>query len=121
MPANNNLKLNSLDPSPSGASRYFSGTLSVSSGNIVSVPVMVPKGIMEIACGIVLATPTSSGRIEYTLSPLDNVSSNTANWRAWPAGNVTQSTDDLLMCAVTALRAVCVVGAITYEFVGGGT
>lgn len=82
---------------------------------------MVPKGIVEIACGVVLASVNSSGRIEYTLSPLETVSAGTANWRSWPAGNVTKNTDDLLVCAVTALRAVCVAGAITYELVGGGT
>lgn len=114
------LLLHSLERSGVGAPTHYSGTLSIKSGNLSSVPVVVPAAINRIACGIVLvgAPGDSSGRVEYTLSSMEAISSGDANWRAWPSGNVLINTDDLLLGPVTALRAVCVLGALSYEFVG---
>ncbi len=58
--------------------------------------------------GVVGVSPGAGGTalVEYTLSALDLVKSEDASviWRAWPYGDVSINTDDILDGPVTALR-----------------
>jgi hypothetical protein len=58
-----------------------------------------------------------SGKFQVTTSPDANVDAGTAVWQDWPKGSVTGTDSDLVYGPITALRAVSVSGAITFEVV----
>lgn len=72
----------------------FSGT---------SDSIVLASGMEQISVAL---HPTSSARIEYTLSSLDKVSLGTAKWIVWPLGDITSGKADSLLSAVTAIRGV---------------
>lgn len=110
--------LGSLEQTSAGSPRRYGGTLSIASGNTVSIPILIQTDVRSVSCGVRIVGQNSKGRIEYTLSPINEISEGNAFWMSWPDGDVAVSTDNLLMGPVTALRAVCTAGAIGFEFVG---
>jgi len=80
-------------------------------------PVLVPAGAGLITGWIVaLVISSGSGRVEYSTSSRASVEAGTANWKAWDAGNVSATADDILE-PVTAVRGVRLTGTIILEVI----
>ena len=69
--------------------------------------------------GVVGVSPGAGGTalVEYTLSALDMVKADDASvvWRAWPFGDVSIDTDDVLDGPVTALRMTATTADAQWE------
>jgi hypothetical protein len=80
--------------------------------------VYIPKEIEAVVSVGLVPAGGASGKVQYTLSPPAAVEGATATWRDWPGGVVTETTDDVLVGPVTAVRAVSSSGDVTLEVVG---
>lgn len=96
---------------PTQKTWYASDTLTTASTS--TNVYLMPTGIRYVVAS---ATPSAgvTGCIEYTLSSLDQINSNTANWRAWDNG-VVNAYSDITFNPPTALRLVMVGGAGTIK------
>lgn len=61
-----------------------------------------------------LIISSGSGKIQTTVSSLDNVKASSANWVDWDYGTVTTTTADVFY-NVTAVRGVRTTGTVTIE------
>ena len=121
-------RLQCLKESPIGTCAYHQGTISINAGDTVdphsggisiSDPVYITKGLRTLTCCVIpTGVAASAGRLEYTLSPPDRVADDDATWWIWPKGDVVQPWVDVLVGPVTAMRAVCTAGSLTFEIVG---
>lgn len=97
---------------PAGDTRatfHFHGT--VDSGQ-TSPPLYMPRINRPTSVAI---HPSSSGRVEYTLSPRQAIDNGQALWLTWGEGTVTEGTSSLLAGPVMALRAVAIGGEAQWE------
>jgi hypothetical protein len=58
----------------------------------------------------------STGKIQFTTSPIEDVRDETCVWQDWP-GASTGTVSDVLLGAVTAVRGVSISGEISVELV----
>lgn len=68
-----------------------------------SAPLYIPNTGVDAG---VYVEPTQMAHVEYTFSSKAQVQGGTAEWLAWPLGNVNQPTDDAVSTTITALRLV---------------
>lgn len=66
--------------------------------------------------GLVL-DPDGEAKIQYTLSPIEDVTGGTARWVDWDPGAVTQTTGEYITRPVNAVRVVSNSGAATADVV----
>lgn len=59
--------------------------------------------------------PIGTGQVQATLSSVQDIEAGTARWVPWPSGTVAVTTLDVIVASFTALRAVCLTGAIVVE------
>ena len=121
-------RLQCLEDSKIGTCAFYQGTISINAGDTVdpnsggisiSDPVFMKNGIGRMTvCVIPTGVAQSAGRIEYTLSPPDRVQNDDATWFWWPKGDVVEPWADVMVGPVTAIRAVCTAGSLTFEIVG---
>ena len=103
-----------LPLTPFGAARLgHKETLAVGTG----AAVLIPGGIQQVSIGLA-PQASSSGRVEFTLSPVAEVQAGTALWHSWPHSDVAVTTADVLTAPVTAVRAVVVSGTCDFEVIG---
>lgn len=80
-------------------------------------PMFLPGESGKVESWLVgLAITTGNGKIQYSISPRDNVLAGSGVWRDWDNGVVSSSNDDVFY-PVTAVRGVCTSGAIIVEVV----
>lgn len=84
----------------------FKSTVLSSPGNGVSV--LVPTQVQSISVALILGG-SSSGKVQSTLSPIEDVINDTAIWLDWSAGIVSFTTADVAK-PVTAIRQVNISG-----------
>lgn len=85
---------------------------------VTSDPLYLPP-IKPGQNAIVGVSPGAGGtaKVEYTLSPRELVNAGDASviWRAWPYGDVSSDTDELLEGPVTALRMTATTANADWE------
>lgn len=86
-------------------------TMVVSDG-VTSPPVYRADWVREI--GVVL-DPSGTAKMQYTLSPIADVTGGTARWVDWSPGEVTATTSEFLTDPITAIRIVSVSGEVTAD------
>ena len=96
---------NGMMPGYFGISHSFTGT---------SDHVMIQSGFKNVSVAIHPA-PGQTARVEYTLSCRADIDAGNAKWMVWPAGNVSNSTDDALLSHACAIRGVSPSGTARLE------
>lgn len=77
-------------------------------------PVIVPTTITKILARLVISA--GSGSIETSISSVAAIKAGSANWVAWDAGTVTETTDDVSE-RVNGIRVVRATGTVVMELV----
>lgn len=84
----------------------------VVAGSETSQPIYQADIIDEV--GIML-DPEGEAKLQYTLSPIDDVTGGTASWVDWDPGAVTDVTSEFIAKPLTAFRVVSNSGEVTAE------
>lgn len=65
----------------------------------------------------VIVSSGNTGKVQVTTSPFAQIELGNETWVDWAKGDVTATTQDVLVGPVTAIRGVSVSGEITFEAV----
>lgn len=63
----------------------------------------------------ITVTPTTTAKVQFTQSSMQDVQNDTAVWVDWPEGDVAVQTIKVMSNSVTAIRLVSVVGSASYS------
>lgn len=91
-----------------------SASVAVNEGE-TSSPVVIRRGSKNVSIAIHPDAEGGAGKAQFTISPLDKIVADEANWFDWAKGSVTQSTFDVAIGPLTAVRGVCTAGSIVME------
>jgi hypothetical protein len=75
----------------------------------------IGRGGARVSCSVIAGAGT--GKIQFSTSPDAEVLAETAVWQDWPNGDVTGTSSDTLLSAVTGLRGASITGEIDIEIV----
>jgi len=104
-----------------GSGRYHhAATVSAGTSDPLVVATLLPgPAPINGAWLTVSLTPNgTSAKVQHTISTLEAVEADTAQWYDWGAGTVTTGTMDALLAPVTALRVVSTGGTASWEVRG---
>ena len=80
-------------------------------GNDIVIPPITGQGGISVK----LICIGTTGSVQYTTSPDEDVANNTAVWTTWSHGDVSTTTMSVFRSAITGIRGVSSVGDVDIE------